>query len=98
MIYYFVVKSKDTIETDKTSKITEELAYICNESDSELEEIENHGKYVLVKILVSIEYAIGNVIDKLTAKCSFLDEEYICTNAVKLTKEFIEKWMNDELE
>ena len=96
--YYFVVKSKDLIDTDKTSKITDELTYICNESDSELEEIENHGKYVLVKILVSIEYAIGNVIDKLTAKCSFLDEEYICTNVEKPTQEFIEKWMNDELD
>jgi hypothetical protein len=94
---YFVVKSKDKIEKDRESKINDELKIICNQNDSELEEIENHGKYILVKILVSIDYAIGEIIDKLTSKCLFLDENYICNNVEKPTKEFIEKWMNNKL-
>ena len=94
---YFVVKSKDKIENNKESKIIDELRDICNKNDSELEEIENHGKYILVKILVSIDYAIGNIIDKLTNRCLFLDEEYICNNVEKPTKEFIKKWMNNTL-
>jgi hypothetical protein len=94
---YFVVKSKDKIENSKESKIIDELNDICNKNDSELEEIENHEKYILVKILVSIDYAIGNIIDKLTSRCSFLGEEYICNNVEKPTKEFIKKWMNNTL-
>tara|TARA_R110002049_G_scaffold186379_4_gene354686 strand:+ start:119 stop:814 length:696 start_codon:yes stop_codon:yes gene_type:complete len=90
---YFVVKSKDEIEKGKESRIINELKDICNQNDSEVEEIEKHGKYILVKILVSIDYAIGNIIDKLTSKCSFLDEEYICNNVEKPTKESIGKWM-----
>lgn len=96
--YYFVVKSKDKIEKDKEIKIINELKDICNQNDSELEEIENHGKYILVKILVSMDYAIGNIIGKLTSKCLFLDEEYICNNLEKPTKQFIGKWMENKLE
>lgn len=98
MRYYFVVTSKDKIEKDKESRIIDELKNICDQKDSEFEEIENQGKYVLIKILVSIDYAIGNIIEKLTTKCSFLDEEYICSNVEKPPKEFIEKWMNNKLE
>lgn len=90
---YFVVYSKGEIEKAKESKISSELKGICVESDSELEEIENHGRYILVKILVSMNYAIGSIIDNLTSKFSFLEEEYICTNVEKPTKEFIENWM-----
>ena|SRR5680860_1287255 len=96
--YYFVVKSKDEIEKDRESKIINELKNICDQNDSEIEEIENHGRYILVKILVSIDIAIGNIIEKLTNKYSFLDEEYICDNVEKPKTEFIKKWMNNELE
>lgn len=95
---YFVVKSKDKIDRNKESNIIDELKNICNQNDSEVEELENHGRNILMKILVSMEVAIGNLIDKLTKRCSFLDSEYICTNVEKPTAEFIKKWMNDELE
>ncbi len=96
--HYFVVKSKDKIIQNKESKIINELKNICNENDSELEEIENNGKYILVKILISMDYAVGNIIDKLTSKCLFLDREYICNNVEKPKKEFIEKWIDNKLE
>ncbi|WP_445957332.1 hypothetical protein [Yeosuana sp.] len=95
--YYFVVKSKDKIEKEKESKLINELKNICNQDYSEIEEIENHGRYILVKILVSIDIAIGNIIEKLTNKCVFLDEEYICDNVEKPTTKFIEKWMSNKL-
>lgn len=94
--YYFVVYSKDEIEKAKESKIIRELKSICNENDSELEEVENHTNYILVKILVSVDYAIGQVIDKLTSKFTFLEKEYICNNVEKPTKEFIENWMTTD--
>ena len=96
--YYFVVKSKDEIQNNNESKIINELKNICIHNDSELEEIENNGKYILVKILISMDYAIGNIIDELTNNCSFLDKEYICNNVEKPKKEFIEKWIDNKLE
>lgn len=85
--------SKGEIEKAEESKISSELKGICVESDSELEEVENQGRYLIIKILVSVDYAIGGIIDQLTSKFSFLEEEYICTNVEKPTKEFIENWM-----
>ncbi len=96
--YYFVLKSIEKIEKDNESKIVNELHNICNQSDSEFEEIENHGNYILIKILVSIDFAIGDIIEKLTNKYPFIDKEYICTNVEKPTIEFIEKWMINKIE
>jgi len=96
--YYFALKSKEKIKKDSESIIVNELHNICSRNDSEFEEIENHGNYILIKILVSIDFAIGDVIENLTNKCTFLDEEYICTNVEKPTTEFIKKWMNNKLE
>jgi hypothetical protein len=94
--YYFVLKSKEKIKNKSETIIINELNSICNQHDSELEKIENYGNYVLIKILVSIDFAIGNIIEKLTNKCPFIDKEYICTNVEKPTIEFIEKWINDK--
>jgi curved DNA-binding protein CbpA len=95
--YYFVIKSKEKIEKNRELIIIDELKNICTKNDSEFEESENHGNYILIKILVSIDFAIGIIIDNLTKKCPFLDKEYMCTNVEKPTLEFIEKWINDNL-
>lgn len=96
--YYFVIKSEKKIEKEKELIIVDELLKICKRSDSEFEEIENQGNYVLIKVLVSIDFAIGNVIDQLINKCPFVDEGYLCTNVEKPTNKFINKWINDEIE
>ena len=96
--YYFVVKSQDQITQDRELKITKELESICAKNDSEVEEIENHGKFIKVQILVSINCAFVNIVNPLTSKCPFLDEEYICVNLEKPTNEFVERWMNDEFD
>jgi hypothetical protein len=96
--YYFVIKSKKEIEKKKETMIVDELQKICGRSDSEFEEIENHSNYVLIKILVSIDFAIGNVIEQLINKCPFVDEEYLCTNVEKPTDEFINEWIKDDIE
>jgi len=96
--YYFVIKSSNRVNKSREQKIREELNLICTNSDSELESIENFGNYVLIKILVSIEYAIGNIIEQLIQKCQFADKEYFCTNVERPTNELIEKWINDEIE
>jgi hypothetical protein len=96
--YYFVIKSKEKIEPERESIVIHELENICTKNDSEYEESENHGKYVLIKILVSIDFAIGNIIDDLTNRCSFLDKEYMCTNVEKPSIDFIEKWINNKID
>lgn len=96
--YYFVIKSADEIDFVKEQVIKDVLQLICNNSASEFEFIENYGNYVLIKILVSIECAIENIIKELTDKCKFTDKEYFCTNVEKPTNELIEKWINGELE
>ena len=62
-----------------------------------MEELENFEKYVLVKILVSIDEAIGIVIEDIIEECSFVNKEYIATNVEKPEKESIEKWIKDEI-
>lgn len=96
--YYFAIKSEKKIERKKELKIVKELQKICGNSESEFEEIENHGKFVLIKILISIDFAIGNVIVQLINNCPFVDEEYLCTNVEKPTIEFVNKWINEEIE
>jgi len=58
--YYFAITSTEKINPKREQHITEELQLICKKTDSELESIENFGKYVLVKILVSMQHAIGS--------------------------------------
>ena len=64
--------------------------------DSEFEELENNGNYILIKLLVSMDIAIGNVIENLIVKCEFIEEGYLVTNVEKPSKEFIEEWMSGE--
>jgi len=96
--YYFVIKSTEKISEEREQIIQDELRLICLNSDSEFETIENFGNYVLVKVLVSIDFAIGNVIEGLINRCNFADKEYFCTNIEKPTNELIEKWINGEIE
>lgn len=95
--YYFVIKSTEHIGEKKELRIKNELKLICLNSDSDLETIENFGNYVLIKILVSIDFAIGNIIEQLIDKCNFADKEYFCTNVERPTNQLIEKWINDEI-
>lgn len=96
--YYFVIKSAEKISEEREQIIQDELRLICLNSDSEFETIENFGNYVLVKILVSVDFAIGSVIEDLIDRCNFADKEYFCTNVEKPTNELIEKWINGEIE
>lgn len=96
--YYFAITSAKEINPKREEHITEELQLICKKTDSEIESIENFGKYVLVKILVSMEHAIGLVIEALIDKCDFADEGYFCTNVERPTEELIARWMSGEFD
>jgi len=96
--YYFVIKSAEKISEEREQFIKDELRLICWNADSEFETIENFGNYVLVKILVSVDYAIGSVIEDLIDRCNFADKEYFCTNVEKPTNELIEQWINGDIE
>jgi len=53
-------------------EIVKQLQVLCKKCDGEFEEIENAGHYVLIKILLSMEFAIGNVIEELISKFPFI--------------------------
>jgi len=96
--YYFAITSDENINPKREEHITEELELICRKTDSEVESIENFGKYILVRILVSMEHAIGLVIEALIEKCDFADEGYFCTNVERPTEELIARWMSGEFD
>ncbi len=73
------------------------MRLVCKKRQSKFESIENHGNYLLIKILASIEEAIGIVIEDIINKCEFIDEEYMCTNVEKPENGLINKWINDEI-
>lgn len=91
---YFVVASLQKPLTKPIEQlITAAYEDICKEMDSELEEVENHGHYLLIKALISFNYAIGPLIDAGIEQFDFLQKEYMCTNVEKPTPEFIEEWL-----
>ncbi len=96
--YFFAIKTNGETEKIQEAKILSELEKICDSSESEIESLENFGNYALIKILVPMEQAIGNIIDSLTIKCDFLEKNYFCTNVERPSKELLEKWTNNELE
>lgn len=96
--YYFVLTSKEGITDAQARFIEGEIEEVCRQRASEMEEIEHESNYVLVRILVSVEEVIGDVIEEISVACPFLEKEFLCTNVSKPTHEFITRWMNDELE
>lgn len=96
--YYFAMTSDKQIERETELEIVEQLQIICKKCDSEFEEIENAGHCVLIKILISMEFAIGHVIEELISKFPSIDEGYLCTNVEKPTPEFIQRWINGEFD
>lgn len=97
---YFVLMAKPTMSiTDERAKAMEQHALLLKQTtNSELETIENFGDHVILKVLISFDIAVANWIDALTKTCPFVEKEYLCTNSEKPTADFIQKWMNDELD
>lgn len=96
--YYFVLTSLEEITDARARFIEGEILEVCRNRDSEMEDFERATHYVLVRILVSVEEAIGEVIEDISEACPFLEKEFICTNVEKPTHEFISRWINDELD
>jgi len=96
--YNIVLKSENEFSEERLNKLKEIINQICSKRDSELETIENLGKYVRIMLLVSMDEAIGIVIKDITDRLLFVDKEYICTNVEIIEKELIERWMNSELD
>ncbi|MEM9991516.1 MAG: hypothetical protein AAF738_07100 [Bacteroidota bacterium] len=96
--YYFVLASEEVITDARARFVEGELQEICQNHAAELEEVEHTPQYILVKILVSVAEAIGELIELVTDACPFLEQEFICTNVKKPSPEFIQRWMNNELD
>ena len=96
--YNVVLKSDKEFTESKITELEKIIKQICLKRDSELEHIENLGIFVRIMILVSIEEAIGIVIEDITDRLQFIHKEYMCTNVEIFEKEIIEQWIKGELD
>jgi hypothetical protein len=65
--------------------------------DSVLEEATNHGFYVSLIILLSFDYAYGDLIEAGIRKCEFLQKDYYATNIEIPNDARIRDWLDGKL-
>ena len=68
------------------------------ERDSVLKKTEMHDFYVSLLILVSFNYAYGEIIESGISLCDFLQTDYYTTNVEIPTDERIRDWLDGKLE
>lgn len=72
---------------------------VSKKYDSEIEEISFSKTYALIKILVSVEMALQEVIDEGMNSCNavakFLRFHFYCTNVQKPTKKVIKDYLHE---
>ena len=90
--YFLIIRSRSDVAFTSAQKTTVERAFssICDRFDSVLEEIQVHLNYATMKVLIPLDVAVGEVIEKGIGESNkfgdFLDPYYFVTN-VKIPKE-----------
>lgn len=99
--YYAVISALNGRPlTNQQKKIIKEQFNIVSKShDSKIEKIEFSKNYALIKLLVSIDVALQDVIDDGMNSCNavekFLRFHFYCTNVRKPTKQVIADYLNE---
>lgn len=79
--------------------VKKQFTKISNKFGSKIEEISFSKTYALIKILVSVEVALQEVIDEGMISCNavekFLRFHFYCTNVQKPTKRVIEDYLDE---
>lgn len=79
--------------------IKKQFNIVCKKYDSKIEEIEFSKNYALIKLLVSIDVALQDVVDDGMNSCNiaekFLRFHFYCTNVRKPIKKLIKDYINE---
>jgi hypothetical protein len=99
--YYFVVSSKDGLTFSETHKNTlkREFETISQKYNSEIEEINFEPNYAMLRTLIPMDFAAGEVIEEGIRECNKVDDflyfHYYITNVRKPTNEEIFKYLEE---
>lgn len=79
--------------------VREQFNRVSEKFDSKIEKIEFFKNYALIKILISVEVALQNMIDNGMNSCNGLGEflrfHFYCTNVQKPTKKMIRDYLDE---
>jgi len=99
--YYFIVSSKDGLtfsETDKNT-LTREFETISQKYNSEIEEINFEPNYAMLRTLIPMDFAAGEVIEEGIRECNKVDDflyfHYYLTNVRKPSNEEVFKYLEE---
>jgi hypothetical protein len=98
---YVVISSLNSKPFTNKQKeiIKKQFKIVSKKHDSKVEEIEFSKNYALIKILVSVEVALQDVIDDGMNSCNEKDEflrfHFYATNVLKPTKKIIRDYLNE---
>lgn len=98
MRIYVAVAGKEVIADDNFESIKEAFEESAKLRDSVLEKATNHGFYVSLIILLSFDYACGDLIDSGISKCEFLQKDYYATNVEVPDDSRIRDWLDGKLD
>ena len=97
--YYFIVGSKGGLSFSKTHRNTLNAGFetISQKYNSEIEEINFETNYAMIRILIPIDVAVGDVIEEGISQCNKMEEflffHYYVTNVKKPTNEEILQYL-----
>jgi hypothetical protein len=97
MRIYVAVAGEEEITEGKFELIKEAFGKSVKVRDSVLEEATNHGFYVSLIILLSFDYAYGDLIEAGIRKCEFLQKDYYATNIEIPNDTRIRDWLDGKL-
>jgi hypothetical protein len=99
--YYFIVGSKDGLPFSETHKNTLKRSFetISLKYKCEIEEMNFEAAYAMMRILIPMDVAVGEVIEEGISECNkvneFLFPDYYVTNVKKPTPEEISKYLEE---
>jgi hypothetical protein len=99
--YYFIVGSKGGLSFSETHRNTLNAWFetISQRYNSEIEEINFETNYAMIRILIPIDVAVGDVIEEGISQCNKMEEflffHYYVTNVKKPTNEEILQYLEE---
>jgi hypothetical protein len=98
MRVYVAVAGKEEITDDYFESIKVAFKESAELRDSVLEKATNHGFYVSLIILLSFDYAYGDLIDSGISECELLQKDYYATNVEIPDDSRIRDWLDGKLD
>jgi hypothetical protein len=99
--YYFIVSSKHGLPFSESRKNTlkREFETASRKHKSEIEEINFEATYAMIRMLIPMDIAVGELIEEGISKCNnngeFLFPDYYVTNVGKPTHEEISDYLEE---